>query len=181
MQTGPDDMKWLPESRMLGLCHLPRSVLNSWKRANLDLTNEAGAYGLAETISVLLLGAARDHIQPHEMAEAWREIVATGAREEIIRKAREVEGCDRFDLIVDPENAVLTVATSDEELIEAVCHPTWPRATVVVDVLERVSAVVRAFHKRGSRMTPPTERKPGRPRNADRAKVVAMPQKRGSG
>lgn len=171
MNPAPDDLKWLPESKMLGLCRLPRSVINSWKRAGIDLANEAGAYGLEETISVLLLGAAREHIKPKEMAEAWREFVNSGARQSTVLKARERNEDDRFDLIVDPRHATVQVATSDAQLIDAVCHPGWPRPVVVVDVSEAVSEVVRAFNKIGNPKTmKPEKKKPGRPRNVSRAR-----------
>lgn len=168
MNDSPDDLKWLPESRMLGLCRLPRSVVNSWKRAGIDLTNEAGAYGLSETVSVLLLGAAREHIKPKEMAEAWRELENSGAHERIVNRARKIDQCDRFDLIVDPRYAKLRIATSDAELIDAVCHSRWPRPVVVVDVAEGVTDVVSAFNKVGNPTPRPVRRQAGRPRSASR-------------
>jgi hypothetical protein len=174
MTPAPDDLKWLPESKMLELCRLPRSVLNSWKRAGIDLADKAGAYGLKETISVLLLGAAREHINPKEMAEAWREFVSSGAHDEVVQRARQIGDCDRFDLIVDSRHASLLVAASDSELIDAVCHPGWPRPVVVVDVSEAVAAVVGAFHRVGNSTTRPAERKAGRPRNAGRVHQLRL-------
>jgi hypothetical protein len=153
---------------MLGLCRLPRSVLNSWKRAGIDLVNDAGAYGLSETISVLLLGAAREHIKPKEMAEAWRELIGSGGRDQIVQKARQIDDCERFDLIVDARHATLLVATTDAELIDAVCHTNWPRPVVVVDVAEGVADVVGAFNKVGNTTTRPQKRQAGRPRSAGR-------------
>jgi hypothetical protein len=178
MNNGPDDLRWLPESRMLDLCRLPRSVLNSWKRVGLDLTNEVGAYGLEETVSVVLLGAAREHIKPKEMTDAWRGFVEAGGRDAAVAKARDFGRCERFDLIVDPRYAALSVATSDAELIDAVCHPGWPRPVVVVDVAEGIAAVTTAFHRVGSRTEKPRERKAGRPRNAARARVVELSRER---
>ncbi len=159
MTPVPDDLKWLPESKMLALCPLPRSVINSWKRAGIDLTNEAGAYGLEETISALLLGAAREHIKPKEMAEAWREFVNSGAHGDAVLRARKIDRCDRFDLIVDPRHATFQVATNDAELIDAVCHPGWPRPVVVVDAFEAISEVVGTFHRIGNPSTVKPEKK----------------------
>jgi hypothetical protein len=174
MTVAPDDLKWLPESKMLDLCRLPRSVLNSWKRAGIDLADEAGAYGLKETISVLLLGAAREHIKPKEMAEAWREFVNSGAHDGVVQRARQIADCDRFDLIVDSRHAALLVAVSDSELIDAVCYPRWPRPVVVVDISEAIADVVGAFHRVGNSTTRPDERKAGRPRSAGRVHQLRL-------
>lgn len=153
---------------MLSLCHLPRSVLNSWSRAGLDLKTSEGAYGLREVIAVLLLGAARDHIQPKEMAPAWQEIVDSGADIEIVQKARRLSQGDRFDFVIDPENASFAIAQSDAELAAVVRFSSWPRPIVVVDVAERIRQAVRTFDKVGNATPRPKERSSGRPRSAAR-------------
>jgi hypothetical protein len=174
LQHEPDDIAWLPESRMLALCELSRSAFTSWKKAGINLESEDGAYGLGEIIPILLLVAARSHMLPKEMAGAWREIEASDKLARIIHAARGLEPGERFDLVVAPEHAVLNVALDERELVEAVRNPGAPVPVVVLDLADRVRMVVGTFNRIANRTGPPSERSPGRPRSADRSNVRAL-------
>lgn len=140
---------------------------------------EGAAYGLGEIVSLLLLGAARPHLPPKEMAGAWGELQGTGRLPVIVTAARELGPSGRFDLVVAPEHALLRVALDDEELLEAVRHPSVPIPVVVVDLAPRVRMVVGAFSRIANRTRPPAARSPGRPRSGERGKVVSLSAKGG--
>jgi hypothetical protein len=153
---------------MLSLCRLSRSTFQSWRRSGLDLPGTGGAYGLNEVLTLTILVAVRDFLAPKEMVAAWRHLVRSGREEEILSSARGLERGDRFDLVIEPELASLELARSDEELVAAVRHPTYPREFVVVDGAERVYTVVDAFSRLGNETPRPRQKGPGRPRSADR-------------
>lgn len=168
MQTPPDDIAWLPESRLLDLCGLSRSTFQSWQRAGLDVGNDQGAYSLDDAIALIVLAAVRDHLAPKDMVGAWRFLLKSGEAADLLAAARLLKRGDRFDLVIEPDLASLKVARSDAELADAVRHPTDPRPVVVLDLAERVYRGCRAFERLGNESPKPRRKAPGRPRSADR-------------
>lgn len=156
---------------MLDLCEVSRSTFNSWRKAGLDLVAERGAYGLDRIVAVVVLASARKYLTPKDMAGAWRSAVKSGADERIARAGRSLEADGRFDLVIESEHAFLSIACSEEELVEAVRHPGAPRPVVVVDLADRIRHVVETFDRIANETPRPQERGPGRPRSADRDNV----------
>jgi hypothetical protein len=153
---------------MLALCRLSRSTFNSWKKSGLDIANSAGAYGLSDVVALTVLVAIREFIPPKEMIAAWRDLVQSGGAAGIVNAARSLNEGDRFDLIVQPQHASLRLALSEQELTAAVRFPTDPKVVVVIDAADRVRSVVKAFDRLGNDTPRPKEKRPGRPRSADR-------------
>jgi hypothetical protein len=174
LQHLPDSIAWLPESRTLGLCRLSRSTLNSWKKSGLELASERAAYGLSEVIGLALLVAAREYLPPKELVNAWRSFSDSPTGIAAVNAARDLEPGARFDLIVEPEHAGFQVARNETELLEAVSTPMAPRPVVVLDLSARIRQIVDTFHRIANSTKPPSERSPGRPRNAERDNVRTL-------
>jgi len=159
---------WLPESRALSVCQLSRSAFNSWKQAGLDLDAPGGAYGLDQVVSITILAAAREHIQPKAMVAAWQDFVGPDGEAELGRAARLLGPGDPFDLVVDPEIFTLRVTLRDADLVDALRRSSYPRPVVVVDLADRIREIVGAFNRAGNPTSKPKSRNPGRPRSANR-------------
>jgi hypothetical protein len=67
-----------------------------------------------------------------DMAAAWRGMTSDGVADEVIRLATTVQEDDRLDLVVEPASGRVLLATDDQELAQAVRHPTAPRAVIVI-------------------------------------------------
>lgn len=163
---------------MLELCSLSRSTFQSWRKAGLDIGEESGgyksgAYGLNEAITLAILVSIREFLPTREMVLVWQRLVATGEAPKLTNAARNLKKGSRFDLVVEPRHAALTLAQTEEALVEAVRHPGDPRPVVVIDASERIYTVVRTFGLIGNRAPPPKKRTAGRPRSAER-NVVRM-------
>jgi hypothetical protein len=169
MNSPPDELLWVQQSRILGLCDISRAALNSWIKSGLDLGEDTAAYDLSDLVTLLIFAAARKHMTPKHMVGAWTDLVRSGEATRIINAARELGSDQGFDLVVDPEYGALRVALSEGELLEAVRHPTAPRPIVVVDMAEKVRDAVSAFHRFAERGERPPARKRGRPRSASRS------------
>lgn len=167
MAKPQDESRWLPEAQVLRLAELSRSTLRSWAQADLKFAAGA-AYDLKALVAIVLLAKCRSYLSPKEMAGAWRRVARTGAEAAILEAAKELEQGGRFDLIVDPQYASLTIARSDAELAQAVRRPSAPRAMIVVDVAEPVFAAVEHFTDHANKGSQPTRKAPGRPRSPER-------------
>jgi len=169
MSPPPDELSWVPQSRILGLCDISRATLNSWIKSGLDLGEDAAAYDLSDLMTLLIFASARKHMTPKHMVAAWTDLVRSGEATRITNAARHLGSEDRFEVVVDPEYGALAVALSEEELLAAVRHPNAPRPVVVVDLAEKVRDAVAAFHRFAEKGERPAVRKPGRPRSANRS------------
>lgn len=169
MPSPSDDQNWLPESQLLAICRLSRSTFQSWQRSGLSIARDSGAYDLTSVITLTVLVAIRDFLAPKDMVATWRHLVASGRAAEIVDAARHLRKGDRFDLIVEPESGALELAQSESELLNVVRYPAYPRPVVVVDAGSRMLTNVQAFSRKRNPTSPPTRKRPGRPRSADRA------------
>jgi hypothetical protein len=167
----PHDLAWLPEAQILKVCRLPRSTLQSWRRSGLELADEA-AYDLKALVTLVLLVATREFLSPKEMVGAWRALVRSGTDTEIVEAARRLAKGGRFDLVIDVTYASLEIAQSETELMTEVRHPSLPRPMVVVDVAEAVYLAVKYFNDHANTTPRPKEKGPGRPRSADRVRLL---------
>jgi hypothetical protein len=165
MHDAPDDISWISEPRMLGLCDLPRSTRQSWERAGLNVGDAGGAYGEGAVLEIALLVMIREHLGLEEMIGAWRDLTSSGTAAEIINRARHLRERDRFDLVLEPEHAGIRVARTNAELAAAVRHPGAPRPVVVVDIAERIRLVRDSFRRLAVHEPRPQVKRPGRPRS----------------
>jgi hypothetical protein len=168
MNAPPDDISWVQQSRILSFCRISRAALNSWIKSGLDIPPNTAAYGFADLVTLLVFSGARKHMTPKDMVAAWRDLVREGEDVKITTFARDLGPDDRFDLVIDPEYVAFRIARSDEELVEAVRHPTAPRPVVVVDLAERMRDAAGAFYRAASEERRPAARKRGRPRSDSR-------------
>jgi hypothetical protein len=167
MKASPDsidDISWVPQARILELCDISRTTLNSWIKSGLDIPEAAAAYKVSDLVKLLVFAGARKHLTPQQMASAWRELVKTGEAAAITNAARGLKDDDSFDLVIDVKYRALTVVRSDEELVSAVRHPSAPRPVVVVDLAERMRDGIGSFFRDANQEAPPVERKRGRPK-----------------
>lgn len=164
MNTSPDDIAWLNESRMLSVCGLPRSTFQSWGRNGLELANAQGAYGLYEVIGVALLVEMRRYVGVEDLVAVWDDLGAGDSLPALVAKARALQLGDRLDVILEPEHGRATIACGDSELAAAVRHPSAPRPIIVLDVAERVAHVTATFHRLAKNAPRPQEKRPGRPK-----------------
>jgi hypothetical protein len=171
MTSLPQDLAWLPEAQILKVCRLPRSTLQSWGRSGLSLAEEA-AYDLKALVMLVLLAETRDFLSPKEMVGAWRDLVETEVEDEIVERARRLAKDDRLDLVIDVTYGSLAVAQSDAELTAEVREMRKPRPLVVIDVAEPVYRAVKYFANHANRTSRPKEKAPGRPRSADRVRLL---------
>lgn len=169
MTSPPQDLAWLPEAKILKVCGLPRSTLQSWGRSGLSLAEEP-AYDLKALLTLVLLAETREFFSPKEMVGAWRDLVQTGAEDEIVERARRLSKGDCLDLIIDVTYGSLAVAQSDSELAAEVRGMKKPRPLVVIDASEPVYRAVKYFADHANRTSRPKQKGPGRPRSADRVR-----------
>jgi hypothetical protein len=167
MTAPPDDIAWVPQSRILLLCDISRATLNSWIKSGLDIPADTAAYHVDDLVKLLLFAAARKHLSPGSMVAAWRHLVGKGEAEKITEVARELESGDRFDLVIDPEFVAFRVVYTDRELASAV-RLTVPRPVVVVALGERMWEAVDAFKRASKEEEPPAARRRGRPTSESR-------------
>jgi hypothetical protein len=165
MHGAPDDISWISEPRMLGLCGLPRSTRQSWERAGLDIGDVGGAYGEGAVLEIALLVIIREHLGLEEMVSAWRELSNSGAAADLINQARCLHDKDRFDLILEPDHAGIRAASTNGQLVAAVRHPGAPRPVVVVDIADRIRLVRDSFRRLATHEPRPQVKRPGRPRS----------------
>jgi hypothetical protein len=165
VHDAPDDISWISEPRMLGLCGLPRSTRQSWERAGLNVGDAGGAYGEGAVLEIALLVIIREHLGLDEIIGAWRDLTSSGVAAELINHARCLREQDRFDLVLEPEHAGIRVARTNAELVAAVRHPGAPRPVVVVDIAERIRLVRESFRRLATHGSRPQVKRPGRPRS----------------
>jgi hypothetical protein len=159
------DLTWVSESRLLGICSLPRSTFQSWIRSGLNLADEGGAYGLREVIALTLLAAARDHAGVEELIAGWRRLERSGGDVAVIDAARGLQDGARMDLVLDPSGGAFAIARNDVELVEAIRrHRDVPRPLFVVDVAARIRFAVDAFESFAKATPRPVSKRPGRPK-----------------
>jgi DNA-binding transcriptional MerR regulator len=159
-----EDSKWVAEPRMLSLCKVARSTLQSWERAGLVARSESGAYGEGDVLEATLLLVLREYFPLDELAERWTNLRTAGAAADFISRARGLGRGDRFDLVIEPDNGGIRVADNDAALIDAVRHPEVPRAVVVLPLADRLRFIRDSFRDIATTAKRPTQRRAGRPR-----------------
>jgi hypothetical protein len=169
--NSPNDLSWLPESQVLKVCGLSRSTLQSWKRSGLDLDVDA-AYDLTALVALVVLAATREFLSPKEMVSAWRSLSRAGKDKYIVDAARLLEEGGRFDLVIDVTYGSLEIVLDDAELAKAVGRLHRPRPVVVIDMAEEIFRAAKYFEDHANPTSRPETKGPGRPRSADRLRIV---------
>jgi hypothetical protein len=165
-------MGWLPEAKALDLCDVPRATWASWERHGFVARPENGAYGLADVIRIALVAQLRKHLQVDDVAAAMRGLEREGDFGKLVELAQNINEGDRLDLIIEPNTAKVKVACDDWTLVQAVRHPTAPRAVIVVSPADELYRIVAGFKNRSLLVAPPSIRRRGRRRMG--AEVVPM-------
>jgi hypothetical protein len=161
----------MPESAALALCGLKRPTWTGWSDQGIVARPSDGAYELHDVIRVALVSELRKVLAVDEMAAAWRDMTADGVADEVVQLAATLQEDDRFDLVVEPASGRVRLATNDEQLAQAVRHPTAPRAVIVISPAGELHRVVGGFANRALSSNRPGERRRGRPRGTSRSAV----------
>jgi hypothetical protein len=98
---------------------------------------------------------------------ASRSLHRTDIDRRLAEACAEVEAPARLDLVLEPESGRVTLAVDDASLIDAVRHPTSPRAVIVFDIADEMSRVYEGFVNRATAVDRPAQRQPGRPRKGE--------------
>jgi hypothetical protein len=158
-----DDRDWVGEARMLSICGLPRSTLQSWIASGLIASDPGGAYGEAEVLEAAIISALRDHFALEELTRLWIGLRERGSVGAFVARAHELADEDRFDLVIEPTSGRILLALDDAGLVDAVRHPSIPRPIVVIPLREKLIFVRDAFRAFATNDKRPTSRRAGRP------------------
>src|SRR5271167_2561928 len=94
-------MKSVTEHRMTELCDLARSTWQSWVRERLFDVPTDGFFGLEMCLEVALAAAVRTQFSLAETRRVWGSARESGAAQLLVRRAREQDPVERFDLVID--------------------------------------------------------------------------------
>jgi hypothetical protein len=159
----------MPEAAALALCGMKRPTWTGWGEHGIVARPSDGAYDLHDVIRVALVSELRKVLGVDDMAAAWRGMTSDGVADEVIRLATTVQEDDRLDLVVEPASGRVQLATDDQELAQAVRHPTAPRAVIVISPAAELHRVVGGFANRALSADRPSVRRRGRPRGTARS------------
>lgn len=156
-------MKSVTEHRMTELCDLARSTWQSWVRERLFEVPADGFFGLEMCLEVALAAAVRTQFSLAETRRVWSSVRESGAAQLLVRRAREQDPIERFDLVIDMKHGVIAVATDDASVGRAIRQDGLPQTVCVVPVATKLQSVKEGFATFGEDRVPGASRA-GRPR-----------------
>jgi hypothetical protein len=183
LTPGTVDLRWIEEPKMLEIVDLPRSTFQGWASAGLVDRDGGGAYPLAVTLELVLLGALRETLSVEELKVRWPKLRRSGLVEDFVRRAHTLAAAaaaaaedadaapDRFDLVLEIKHGGVSIATDDVELATAVRNSGAPRPVIVLDLVPRLRNALDGFEAWSIVGRRPMTRKVGRPAARGNAQV----------
>jgi len=165
-------MKSVTEHRMTELCGLARSTWQSWVREQLFEVPGDGFFGLELCLEVAFAAAVRTQFSLAETRQVWGSARESGAAHMLVRRAREQNPVERFDLVIDMKHGAIAVATDDASVGRAIRQDGLPQTVTVVPVAAKLQSVKEGFATFGEERVPGASRA-GRPRKVS-ANVVEL-------
>lgn len=156
-------MKSVTEHRMTELCDLARSTWQSWVRERLFDLPADGLFGLEICLEVALAAAVRTQFSLAETRRVWGSARESGAAQLLVRRAREQDPVERFDLVIDMKHGAIAVATDDASVGRAIRQDGLAQTVCVVPVAAKLQSVKEGFAAFGEDRVPGANRA-GRPR-----------------
>lgn len=175
MSNATDGLLWMPEARIASLCRVPRSTWQSWTTEGLIQPSVQGAYDEEGAITAVIVSSLRNQLGLGDAVKAWRALVADGSAERFIAHARGFREGERFDLVIEPDTAGVSLAGDDAALARAVRHPESPRPVIVVSLESELNRVISGFRTLANRGRRPAAKRAGRPSRSDAGVVRIRP------
>ena len=163
MANTSDAFRWMPESRVVEVCDLPRRSWRRWIADGVVAPPADGIYKEADVMTTAVLAALATVLGPGDAGAAWRRLQETGKSSRFVEAAQQLEPDGRFDLVVVPSRGLVRLAVDDRELGKLVREVAGDRPVRILDAARWLREVREAFDTRAERGVPPARRR-GRPR-----------------
>jgi hypothetical protein len=169
-------LDWITESRMAQLCKTPRSTWQSWIKDGFFSVPAAGAFVLEDCLEIALVAAVREQFSLAETRSLWETMRSNGEAVRMISEAASLGEEGHFDLIIDPADGDIGLATDDRSLAHAVRRGDRQRVINIVPLAGEIRELRAGFARLASKQ-PVSAARAGRPRKTSGTVVELRAQR----